>query len=226
MTTYLITGVHRGIGFELAKQAIANGDTVVGSVRQQDQADELIKALGSDFTPLIFDVTDAAAVEKAAASFNGVIDVLINNAGIIGPQMQSPLAMDFDGFAQTLAINTLAPLAVSQAFLPHLKKSENPRIISISSKMGSMAHQTSDRIAYRASKAALNKVMQGLATVLRSEGVTVISMHPGWVRTDMGGGSADISAAESAAGILKVAIALDITKSGSFINYDGSRIEW
>ena len=226
MTTYLITGVYRGIGFELAKQAIANGDKVVGSVRQQDHGDAVSKQLGSDFTPLIFDVTDASAVAQAAKLFDGAIDVLINNAGIIGPQIQSPLAMDFEGFAQTLAINILAPLTVSQAFLPHLKKSANPRIISISSKMGSMAHQTSDRIAYRASKAALNKVMQGLATDLRGEGVTVISMHPGWVRTDMGGGSADISPAESAAGILKVASALGITKTGCFINYDGSRIDW
>jgi NAD(P)-dependent dehydrogenase (short-subunit alcohol dehydrogenase family) len=226
MTTYLITGVHRGIGFELAKQAIANGDRVYGSVRHQKHADAIAVQLGTGFTPLIFDVTDSAGIQEAAESLDVTIDILINNAGIIGPSKQSTLAMDFDGFAETLAINTLAPLVVTQAFLPQLRRSKNPRIMTISSKMGSMAHQTSDRIAYRASKAAVNKVMQGLATDLSAEGITVISMHPGWVRTDMGGGSADIGVEESAAGILQVSRALNIENSGTFINYDGSKLAW
>ncbi|MCB1456904.1 MAG: SDR family NAD(P)-dependent oxidoreductase, partial [Nitratireductor sp.] len=81
----------------------------------------------------------------------------------------------------TLAVNTLAPLVVAQAFLPNLRRSSNPRVVTISSRMGSMSHASSDRIAYRASKAAVNKVMQGLASDLRSEGIAVVSMHPGWV---------------------------------------------
>ena len=205
MTTFMITGVHRGIGLELAKQALVLGHEVLGSVRHRDQGEELQAGLGERFHPLVFDVTDYLGVQESAKSVQQPIDVLINNAGVIGPDRQSTLAMDFHGFARTLEINTLAPLAMVQAFLPHLKKGTNPRIITISSLMGSMAHAKSDRIAYRASKAAVNKVMQGLATDLRGDGISVISMHPGWVRTDMGGAGADISAAESAAGILNVA---------------------
>lgn len=226
MTAFMITGVHRGIGLELAKQALALGHAVWGSVRHREQGEDLQKRLGERFHPLVFDVTDYLGVQEAAKSVQTPIDVLINNAGVIGPDRQSTLAMDFHGFARTLEINTLAPLAVVQAFLPYLKKGTNPRVITISSMMGSMSHQKSDRIAYRASKAAVNKVMQGLATDLREDGICVISMHPGWVRTDMGGTSADISAQESAAGILRVASGLAISQTGNFINHDGTIIDW
>ena len=134
--------------------------------------------------------------------------------------------MDFDGFAKTLAVNTLAPLAVSQAFLPHLKRSSSPRILTVSSGMGRMSYAKSDRIAYRASKAAVNKVMQGLATDLEPMGIAVVMLHPGLVRTDMGGAGADIAPAESAAGILAVAEGLTLEGTGQFLNWDGSTVEW
>ena len=165
-------------------------------------------------------------MRAAAASITEPIDILINNAGSIGPERQSTLDMDFDGFAQTFAVNTLAPLAVVQAFLPHLKRSSSPRILTISSWMGSLSHQKSDRIAYRASKAAVNKVMQGLATDLEPMGVAVAVLHPGWVRTDMGGAGADIAPAESAAGILKLAEGLTLAGTGKFYNWDGSSLDW
>ncbi|MGB7287220.1 MAG: SDR family oxidoreductase [Salaquimonas sp.] len=226
MTTILITGVYRGIGRQLAEQALAKGWKAFGSVRSEEQAAELQTVLGQGFTPLVFDVTDAAAIKKAATSASEPIDIVINNSGIIGPSEQSTLTMDFDGFAETLAINTLGPLRVAQAFLTHLKASSSPRLITISSKMGSMAFTASDRIAYRASKAAVNKVVQGLATDLRGDGIAVISMHPGWVRTDMGGGAADISPSESAAGILQTAEKLTLDGTGQFVNYDGEILPW
>ena len=160
------------------------------------------------------------------AAGTGPIDALINNAGIIGPNRQSTRDMDFDGFAQTLAVNTIAPLAVAQAFLPHLQRSAKPRLLTVSSMMGSMSHARSDRIAYRASKAAVNKVMQGLATDLAPLGIAVVSLHPGWVRTDMGGAGADISAHESAEGILRIAETLDMRRTGQFLNWDGNVISW
>ncbi len=236
MTTILITGTNRGIGLELAKQALAMGWKVYGSVRSEADAIRLAGDLGvpvgatdqtdASFVPMVFDVTDHEAVRSAAVRIEGVIDIVINNAGIIGPDRQSTLDMDFDGFARTLSVNTIAPLNVAQAFLPHLRRSERPRLITISSGMGSMSYQKSDRIAYRASKAAVNKVCQGLATDLRAENIAVIAMHPGWVRTDMGGSSADISAQESACGILAVADSLTMEQSGSFINHDGTRMDW
>ena len=226
MTRILITGVHRGIGRELARQAVAKGWSVIGSVRTQDQAEAMRSQLGERFTALVFDVTDGVAIAAAAASVSVPVDILINNSGVIGPDHQSTLDMDFEGFALTLAINTLGPLRVAQAFLPNLKMSEMPRLVTISSGMGSMSYQKSDRIAYRASKAAVNKVVQGLATDLRPDGIAVVSVHPGWVRTDMGGFGADISAEESAADILTLAEGLDMLQSGSFLNHDGQLLEW
>lgn len=221
----MITGAGRGIGLEIARQSLAKGWDVIGSVRSVGAQRALAKEL-PQMAVLNFDVTDHEAVEKIANAFHRPIDVLINNAGIIGPDQQSTLAMDFDGFAETLAINVLAPLKVTQVFLPLLRQSENPRIVNISSKMGRMEFSSSDRIAYRTSKAALNKVTQGLATDLRNDGICVVAMHPGWVQTDMGGSSADITPQQSAAGILAVVESLDIAQSGQFIDWDGTSRSW
>ncbi|WP_420410397.1 SDR family oxidoreductase [Hoeflea sp.] len=226
MTTILITGTNRGIGLELAKQALEKGWTVYGSARQEVADADAHICDHPQFHNLFFDVTDHDAVRSAAASISEPIDILINNAGIIGPQRQSTLDMDFDGFAHTLAVNTLAPLAVAQAFLPHLKRSANPRIITVSSQMGRMSYAKSDRIAYRASKAAVNKVMQGLATDLEPQGIAVALVHPGWVRTDMGGSGADIAPVESAGGILALAETLRLDGTGKFYNWDGTIGDW
>ncbi len=225
MTTILITGAGRGIGFEMARQSIDKGWNVIGSVRTVEAQRELAQKL-PQMAVLNFDVTDHKALENVANAFHSPIDVLVNNAGIIGEIPQATLDMDFDGFAKTLAINTLAPLKVTQVFLPLLKQGNNPRLVNISSKMGRMEFSTSDRIAYRASKAALNKVTQGLATDLREEGVTCIAMHPGWVQTDMGGETADITPSESAAGILEVISSLGIDDTGKFIDWDGTPRSW
>jgi NAD(P)-dependent dehydrogenase (short-subunit alcohol dehydrogenase family) len=110
--------------------------------------------------------------------------------------------------------------------LPHLKRSARGRVLVVSSRMGSLTYASSDSIAYRASKAAVNKVCQGLATDLKPMGIAVAALHPGWVRTDMGGQGADIDVDESAAGIIAVAGMLDIANTGKFLNYDGSQIAW
>lgn len=226
MTTILITGTNRGIGLELANQALARGWTVYGSARGEVTDPDAHICHHPKFHDLVFDVTDHEAVRSVAASIDAPIDILINNAGTIGPERQSTLDMDFDGFAQTFAINTLAPLAVAQAFLPHLSKSAAPRILTISSSMGSLSYAKSDRIAYRASKSAVNKVMQGLATDLEPMGVAVALVHPGWVRTDMGGAEADLDVSTSASGILQIAEGLTLKRTGRFFNWDGSSAVW
>jgi NAD(P)-dependent dehydrogenase (short-subunit alcohol dehydrogenase family) len=226
MTTILITGAARGIGRALCAEALRRGWSVVGSVRDTATAIALDAEFGAQFQALVFDVTDAAAVAKAAASLDRPVDILINNAGIIGPERQSTLDMDFDGFAQTLAVNVLAPLRIAQVFLPHLKRGDRPRLMTISSGMGSMSYASSDHLAYRASKAAVNKVTQGLAADLQRFGIAVAAIHPGWVRTDMGGRAADIEAAESARGILDIAERLDLAGTGKFLRYDGSEMAW
>lgn len=226
MTSLFVTGCGRGIGFELARQAIGLGWQVAGSVRSNEAAERLRDRLPGLSEVVVFDVTDGNAVIRAAQSCNDPIDILINNAGVIGPERQSTLDMDYDGFAETLAVNTIAPLRIANAFLPRLRRSAAARILTISSAMGRMSYAKSDRIAYRASKAAVNKVMQGLATDLEPEGIAVRMVHPGWVRTDMGGAAADIPPEESAAGILRIAGSTTIADTGTFVNWDGSAVPW
>lgn len=126
------------------------------------------------------------------------------------------LALTRPGRGGALEANTLAPLAVAQAFLPNLRAGKQAKIVSVSSQMAWMGYAKSDRIAYRASKVALNKVMQGLATDLAPEGIAVAVVDPGWVRTDMGGAEAEEDAAEVACGVLDVLDALTLEHTGRF----------
>lgn len=145
---------------------------------------------------------------------------------VVGPDRQASLDMDFEGFADTLDVNVLGPLRVTQAFMPHLRRSDEAKILTVSSQMGMMNNQRSDRFVYRASKAAVNKVMQGLATDLHASAIAVLLVHPGWVRTEMGGQGADISPKRSAMGILDRAEELTMGQSGTFVSYDGSPMKW
>ena len=169
----LITGCNRGIGRALAEEALSLGWRVTGTARTFGDL--------PDVDLIECDMENVARLEEVFAGLEP-LDILINNAGEIGPVRQSPLDMDFAGFRRTLTINTLAPLAVSQACLPALRKRVGSRILSLSSQMSWMGYRKSDRIAYRASKAALNKVMQGLASELEADGIAVALVDPGWVR--------------------------------------------
>lgn len=230
MTTYLITGANRGIGLALATVFAERGDTVITTARDPNKAPAL-KALADRFPDRVtvhaLDVTSngsALALGKALA--DKTIDVLVNNAGTIGPDRQSTTDMDFDGFLDALNTNTVGPLRVTQAVLPMLRRSKAAKIITLSSQMGSMANLSSDRIAYRASKAAVNKVMQGLTADLRGDGIACLTVHPGWVRTDMGGSNADIDVKDSVAGLAKRIDDVSLATSGQFLNYDGTTRAW
>jgi len=223
MTTVVITGAGRGIGLALARSYVAAGATVIRTLR--DPAASAEPALGEVLPLEVADAGSVAALAEALA--DRPIDVLINNAGIIGPQGPSSLDTDFDGFLDTLKINTLGPLRVTQALLPNLRLSKHaPRVAIISSRMGSLSYAKSDDIAYRASKAAVNKIAQALATDLAPEGIAVASIHPGWVRTDMGGADADIDPVTSAEGVKAVIDGLSVANTGRFWNYDGTERAW
>jgi NAD(P)-dependent dehydrogenase (short-subunit alcohol dehydrogenase family) len=223
MSIVFITGGARGIGYELARLYLDAGWRVIVGVRDLGAARERLP--GAEAVAL--DVTDADSVAAAAAALAGTpLDVLVNNAGVIGPERQSSTDMDFDGFAQTLAVNTLGPLRVTSALLPMLRLAEGAKVIVVSSQMGALSQARSDHLAYRASKAAVNKVVQGLATDLAQEGIAVASVHPGWVRTEMGGSGADLEPIESARSVKAVIAGLDLSRTGRFFNYDGSRLAW
>ena len=213
MAHVFITGSNRGIGLALAQEAKARGHQVTGTTRD-----------GRNGTVALC-LDDPSTIAEQLKGV-GPVDLLINNAGIIGPDRQSPLDMDFAGFRKTFEVNTIAPLAVAQALLPQLRESDCAKIITVSSQMSRMSHRDPDRIAYRASKSAVNKVMQGLATALEPEGIPVAVINPGWVRTDMGGAAADEDPNVVARGILNVADMLTIENTGRFYRFTGEAIDY
>lgn len=223
--TILITGAGRGIGRWLAALAATQGHAVIGLVRGRVSGTPPYEVVDG------VDVTDGDALDRAARLLEGrAIDLVVNNAGIIGPERQSTLDMDFDGFRRTLEVNTIAPLKVAQTFLPHLRKARDragiARLVTISSQMGRMNYAKSDRIAYRASKTAVNKLMQGLATDLAQERIAVRVIDPGWARTDMGGPEAEVEVSDAAAGVLARALELDMESTGTFVDFGGKPISW
>jgi len=230
MATILITGANRGIGLALAEAFAGRGDRVIATVRRPDDLEELA-AVMARFPDAIevhrLEVTDPASIASLAERLAGrPIDVLINNAGVIGPERQSSLDMDFDGWLETLKINTIAPLAIAQALLPNLRRGEHPKILTVSSGMGSMAFPKSDRVAYRTSKAAVNKAMQCLATDLKGEGIAVAVCHPGWVKTGIGGAHAEISPEMSATGLTRIIDRMSLSHSPEFLAWDGAIVPW
>lgn len=229
METYLITGANRGIGFALVQQCLANGHRVVATYRDETAAKSLFDlASESCLLELVQAELDTeAGINQLADQLAGKpLDVLINNAGIMGPEQQDLDGLDSEGWLATFTINTIAPFHMSRLLLPNLLQSARPRIITISSQMGSLARQSTGSYAYRSSKAAVNKVMQVMATELAEQGVIVCPMHPGWVQTDMGGMEADISAQQSAAGIVHFVESLSLAQSGRFWTWQGEEHPW
>ena len=229
-TTILVTGANRGLGFGLVKALAERGDRVIAACREPERASALQAlpfASRKDILIYRMDITDGASVAAARALVGDrPVHGLIANAGVIGPQRQSTLDMDFDGFLDTLAANTLGPLRLVQTFLPNLRAAERPKILAVTSRTGSFESPGTDRVAYRVSKAALNRVMQMLARDLEPEGIAVGLVHPGWVRTDMGGPMAELSVDESVSAILRVFDALSVETTGRFVDHDGTEIAW
>ena len=145
------------------------------------------------------DVTDPPTIPAAATELEGqAIDLLLNNAGIIGPRAQTVGSIDYEAWAEVLAVNTMGPMRVSEAFVEHVANSDLKLIVTLTSGMGSIADNSSGgSIVYRSSKAAVNMVMRSLAIDLAPRGITCVVVNPGWVRTDMGGQNATLAASES-----------------------------
>ena len=222
MSLVVITGGNRGIGWELAQLYAAEGRQVILGVRSAPTGN-----LPINVTHRELDVGCDGSVERFAEGLGeAAVGLLINNAGVLGPARQTTSEMDFSGFAETLNINTLGPLRVTQALLPNLRRHPNSKIGIMTSRMGSLNYAKSDRLAYRASKAAANKVAQALATDLMEDRIAVAALHPGWARTDMGGPGADIAPRVGAVGVKSVLDGLTLEATGQFWNYDGSMLEW
>ncbi|MDJ0950803.1 MAG: SDR family oxidoreductase [Alphaproteobacteria bacterium] len=227
MPTVLITGANRGIGLEFARQYAADGWRVLAACRDPEAAADL-KAVDGEVSVHRLDVTEPDEIAALAGEIGGApIDLLLNNAGVYGPR-SSPLGgIDYDAWAETLRVNALAPMRIVEAFVDNVAESAQKKIVAITSKMGSMASNTTGgAYIYRSSKAALNAATRSLTLDLARREISVLLLHPGWVRTDMGGTSADVGVEESVTGMRRVIDRLDGSLSGRFFNYDGSEIPW
>lgn len=230
MASVLITGANKGIGLELVKLYAGASDRVYACCRNPAEATALQQlAAVRDIVVCEVRVSDGDSVAALARTLSGQsIDILINNAGTSGPQQgqQTAYVMDFDGWAETFAVNTMAPVRVMQALLANLKAGTNPKIMTISSQMGALSLDMPFSYAYCTSKTAVNKFMRLAATELSKDGISVGLIHPGWVKTDMGGSTADISPEDSARGIVNVIAQLTLENTGAFWKWNGEPHGW
>ena len=240
MPTVLITGANRGLGLEFVRQYAREGWQVIAACRGPEKASAL-QALAREHAGVrieALDVADAASLAACVGRLGDVaVDVLINNAGILSgnPKVsgvgrddgQAFGALDSAAWARVLYVNSIAPIMVTEALFPCVRRGTGRKIVMISSRMGSIGETSATgRMAYRTSKAALNAAMRNVALSLRDEGISVVSFHPGWVKTDMGGPDALLTADVSIAGMRKVIDGLTVAQSGQFLNYDGGAVAW
>jgi NAD(P)-dependent dehydrogenase (short-subunit alcohol dehydrogenase family) len=224
----LVTGGNRGIGFEICRQLANRGATVILTARNSDAGKDALtrfKTLNVKFHQL--DVTEPAsftAVRKFLEDTYQRLDVLINNAGTISDDDGSILEVKPDTVRETFETNSLAPLHLSQSFIPLLKRSSHGRIVNMSSGMGQLSDMEGGYAAYRISKTALNAVTGILAAELRGM-VAVNSMCPGWVRTDMGGANADRDVSQGAETAVWLALDAPQNLTGKFLR-DHKPIPW
>ncbi|WP_342346055.1 SDR family oxidoreductase [Shinella curvata] len=214
----LITGAGRGLGRTLADLYAAAGWRVIRCMRH---------AVG-DALPL--DVSDASSIAALGETLAGQpIDIVINNAAIRG-DTGGLSSLEGEGFLEVMRINALAPLLIARALRPNLAAGKRKVLVNISSRAGSLAEGTLDDddgdYAYRCSKAALNMATVKLAQDFARDGIAVISLHPGWVRTDMGGDEAAIDVGTSAAGLKALVDGTTMAESGGFRAYDGRTVAW
>jgi NAD(P)-dependent dehydrogenase (short-subunit alcohol dehydrogenase family) len=200
---------------------------VIATARAPARADALaaLAARSPGVAILPMDVADDGSVAGAAAALAGRrIDVLVNNAGVMGPKGQGVFALDPGAFLDVLQVNTVAPFRVLAAFRRAL--ASPAKVVTMTSTMGAFAGGGAGYLAYRASKAALNRGMLAAAGELRGHGITAVVMHPGWVRTDMGGPGATLAPDEAARGIAATIDRIGPGDAGRFLNWDGGTAEF
>ena len=221
----IVTGANRGIGLALVQQLLARGDTVEATCRRPGEAAEL-RATGARVHGV--DVASGASVAAFAHALDGAaIDLVINNAGTYGDPRQRLEEFDYEAAMRTFEINALGALRVSQAFVPHLRRGTGKKLAHLSSNLASIGATTRPGdLAYRMSKAALNMISKSIAAELHDDHIISIVVHPGWVRTEMGGPEAPLTAAESARGVLTQIDAAGFVDSGAFLDYRGKRWAW
>ena len=231
MKKILVTGANRGLGLGLVKKFLKNNEKVICTTRNISKSKELIlckKKYNDNLEICELDLLDKES-PNILSNFlgNEPIDLFINNAGVIGHSAQHFKSVSLNHWLDVLKVNLIAPLLITQSIIKNIEKSSERKIYFISSKVGSIEDNKSGGMyIYRSSKTALNQVVKSLSIDLKPLGISVISLHPGWVRTEMGGPNALISVEESVNGMVGVISKTSIINSGQFINYDGTRLPW
>lgn len=241
MRHIFITGANRGIGLELAQRYLDADDTFIfATCRQPNQAHELnalVKIYPERLRILAMDVTNQQSINAAVSEVQkqtNRLEMLVNNAGIYpggvdGDDAASSLfgALEAEAMLAVFRVNTVSPVMVTQACADLLRRGENARVVNLSSDAGSITmKESSGNYSYPASKAALNMLTRCLAAELRADDVIVISVHPGWIQTDMGGSSAPRKPAETLPSMMRCIDELSMADSGIFLNWDGSIVPW
>ncbi len=227
--TVLITGTNRGLGLEFVKQYAQDNWRVLACCRDPGNAPELQK-LQQQFSNIAIYQLDVTKQEQITALAQQLarekIDLLINNAGVIGNKGENFGDIPVAEMQEVYAVNVIAPLKIIEALINNVAQSELKQIVQLSSSMGSISQNTYGRTyPYRASKAAVNMVMKNLSLELAERGIKVLILDPGWVKPAMGGADAPIAPAESIAGMRKM-ISKHRDKTGVFYGYDGEEIPW
>ncbi|AOT11032.1 SDR family oxidoreductase [Pseudoalteromonas luteoviolacea] len=232
MACVFITGANRGIGLALAKLYLDCGWHVLATVRDINSSKALHDLAGEGSSGLLdihqLDVTDYAQLDDLAKQLcEQAIDVVINNAGLYGPKGYGFGHCDVEAWRRVMEVNAIAPAKLAEAFYPHLLLGQSKIFAALSSRVGSHTENTKGGgYIYRSSKAALNSVVKSLSNDLLPHGIKTVALHPGWVKTEMGGPNALITPQESALGLKRVLDELQDEQSGSFLSYDGSKIPW
>ncbi|MBM3556360.1 MAG: SDR family oxidoreductase [Alphaproteobacteria bacterium] len=230
MPTVLVTGASRGIGLEFVRQYARAGWRIEACCRDPGGAKALKDIAASEGGRMrlhALDVIDGASVAAARRSVGDTpLDLLINNAGIYGKRGETLGNTDFEEWKRVFDVDVLGPMRVAEAFIDLLALGREPRLISISSRMGSIAETSGGSLAYRSSKAALNMVNRNLSLELRSRGIGCFVFHPGWVQTDMGGSTAPVTPERSVTGMRKVIAGLSLAQTGGFFDFEGNPIPW
>jgi len=227
----LVTGASRGIGLEMVRYGLAKGWEVLACCRNPQQAEKLLsmaKLSNGRVSVFVADMSELATIQALAYELRyETIDMLINNAGVYGSDKNSFGQVDAADWAETFKVNTIAPLKMAEAFIEQLSLGDNKVIACMSSKMGSMDDNTSGgSYIYRSSKAALNAVVKSMSVDLADKGIKCVALHPGWVKTDMGGSNAEITTKECVASVFNTLLSLKAEDSGRFIDIDGLDIAW
>ena len=241
MKNILITGANRGIGLALSRLfARRDGTTVFAACRDPDNAAELLSLVDDEAFSLEIvklDVNDQSSITLCADTMIAKIDsldALINNAGIYGGTVPEPFpstslfgSLEMDEMLRIFRVNTVAPVLMAQAFSDLLESSKEPRIVNVSSDAGSIGRcENGGSYSYPASKAALNMMSRCLSADLKGKGIVVVSVHPGFLKTDMGGPNALLSLEDTIPSLAALIEGLTLADSGTFLNWDGSVVPW